>query len=170
MNTCIIHTCVRITDNRCMHHTYMYQGQGSKAKDTCIIHACIKIMYKCTHHASYICASWPRVSGSRIYASYIRVKDRILLLESPCPLVRSLVRNEKTPHHRYTHQGHRSQIYASFIPAPYTHASGSRIIYISIVDTCMMHPCIIHTCIIHHENMQTCILHTCKHASCIHGL
>ena len=55
----------------CITHVYMYQGPGSKGTYTCIIHACIRIMYKCTRHASYICASWPRVSGSRIYASNI---------------------------------------------------------------------------------------------------
>ena len=53
IDVCITHTCIRVKDRRPK------------------IHACIRIMYKCTHHASYICASWPRVSGSRIYASYI---------------------------------------------------------------------------------------------------
>ena len=43
---------------------------------------------------------------------------------------------EKIPH-----QGQGSWISASFISASYTHASGSssRIIYICIVDTCIMH-------------------------------
>ena len=136
-----------------MHHTYMHQGQGSKAKDIYIIHACIRIMYKCMHHVSYIYASWPRVSGSRIYASYI------LLLESPCSFVRPSVGHQKVPHHRYMHH-------------TYMHASGSRS---RIIDMC-----IIHTCIrvkvqdhryVHHTHIDQsqgsriidmCIIHTCS--------
>ena len=53
------------------------------------------------------------------------------------PSVRPFVRHEKIPHHRYMHQGQRSWIYASFIPASYTHASGSRIIGICIIHTCI---------------------------------
>ena len=90
----------------------------------------------------------------------------ILLLESPCSLVGSLVgslvRNEKNPHHRYTHQGHRSQIYASFIPASYTHASGSRIIYIKLL---WIHASCIHASYIHAsgsriKNIYTSYVHT----------
>merc|ERR1712020_627907 len=98
------------------------------------------------------------------------LKNSILLLESPCPLVGWLVRwfvgsfvgNKKTPHHRYTHQGHRSQIYASFIPASYTHASGSRIIYIKLL---WIHASCIHASYIHASgsriiNMYTSHIHT----------
>ena len=41
---CIMHICIMIKDNRCMHHTCMYQGQGSWI------------------NASYICAAWPHAS------------------------------------------------------------------------------------------------------------
>ena len=57
----------------------------------------------------------------------------IQLLESPCPSVR---RKQNLPHHRYMHQSQGSWIYASFISASYTQES--RIIYICIVDTCIM--------------------------------
>ena len=33
-----------------MHHTYMYQGQRSKAKDTCIIH--VSMIHAYTQHQS----------------------------------------------------------------------------------------------------------------------
>ena len=93
----------------CITHVYMYQGQGSKAKYTCIIHACIRIMYKCARHASYICAPWPRVSGSRIYASYI------LLLESPCPLVRPEQNFSRIIHTCNIVKYQGSWMYASYI-------------------------------------------------------
>ena len=65
------------------------------------------------------------------------VRGQIQLLESACSFVRPSVRPEKIPHHRYMHQGQRSWIYASFIPASYTHASGSKIIDICIIHTCI---------------------------------
>ena len=43
--------------------------------------------------------------------------------------VRWLVGPEKAPHHEFIHQGQGSWIHAPFIPASYTLASGSRIIY-----------------------------------------
>ena len=43
-----------IEEHRYMHHTCMYQDQASWI------------------NASYICASWPLVSGSIMYASYIQ--------------------------------------------------------------------------------------------------
>ena len=51
--------------------------------------------------------------------------------------VRPFVRNEKAPHHGYMHQGQGSSIYASFIPASYTHASGSR--FIGICNASYIH-------------------------------
>ena len=44
IHKCIMHICIMIKDNRCMHHTCMYQGQGSWI------------------NASYICAAWPHAS------------------------------------------------------------------------------------------------------------
>ena len=70
-------------------------------------------------------------------SSFINNKSPIQLLESPCSSVRWSVGPEKSLHHIYMHQGQGSWIYASFISASYTYASGSRIIYICIVDTCI---------------------------------
>ena len=60
IDSCIIHTCFRIKDNRCMYHTYMHQDQGcasyihasvSRIIGLCIIHTCIKIKdHRCMHH------------------------------------------------------------------------------------------------------------------------
>ena len=76
-----------------------------------------------------------------------------------------------------THQGQGSLIYASFISASYTHTSGSRIIHIYIVDTCIMqifigikdHRYVHHTYmhqgqrsrIIDSCDIHMCIIHTC---------
>ena len=68
MNTCIIHTCVRIKDNICMHHTCMYQDQGS-----CII--------QYVHHGhmyqdqEYMNHTYIRVKD-RIYNTCIRIKNQ----------------------------------------------------------------------------------------------
>ena len=78
---------------------------------------------------------------------------------------------------RITHQGQLSFIFASFISASYTHTSGSRIIHIYIVDTCIMqifigikdHRYVHHTYmhqgqgsrIIDTCNIHMCIIHTC---------
>ena len=108
-------------------------------------------------------SSNPSQTGLEIPPNTVDIHQTyILLLESPCSLVRSFVRNEKTPHHRYTHQGHRSQIYASFIPASYTHASGSRIIYIKLL---WIHASCIHASYIHAsgsriKNIYTSYVHT----------
>ena len=122
-----------------MHHKYKDRGQGLSIR---VVH--LKFM------------DHTRSIHTCIMHTYI------LLLESPCSFVCWLVGNEKTPHHRYTHQGHRSQIYASFIPASYTHASGSRIIYIKLL---WIHASCIHASYIHAsgsriKNIYTSYVHT----------
>ena len=61
-----VHKYVIIKDNRCMHHTYMHQGQGSKVNNICIIHACIRIKDHGYIHHGYmyhgIHASWIHAS------------------------------------------------------------------------------------------------------------
>ena len=82
--------------------------------------------------------------------------------------VRPLVHPEKIPHHGYMHQGQGSWIYASFISASYTYASGSRIIYICIVDTCIRqtfigikdHRYVHHTYM--HQGQGSMIIDTCN--------
>ena len=96
----------------------------------------------------------------------------------PTPRIALFVRpSQNLPHHRNMHQGQGSWMFASFISASYTHASGSRIIYICIADTCVMqifigikdHRYVHHTYmhqgqgsrIIDTCNIYTCIMHTC---------
>ena len=86
IDVCIIHSCIKIKDHRCMHHTYLHQDQGSQMYasyihasrsrliDVCIIHTCIKIKaHRCMHHTymhqdqgSYVWihASWTHLRGS----------------------------------------------------------------------------------------------------------
>ena len=117
IDVCITHTCIRVKDRRPK------------------IHACIRIMYKCTHHASYICASWPRVSGSRIYALYIHQGQGSYI--------------------QYMHQDQESRIIDTCKQACIIHAC--------INSSCVMchASCIMHhlSCIMHHAS---CIIHQRK--------
>ena len=124
-----IHECIRVKvqDHRYVHHTHIDQSQGSRIIDMCIIHTCIRVK----DQGTLINTSYTDVSGSYI-----------LLLESPCPFVRPLVRYRKISHHRYMHH-------------TYTHASGSRIedhryVHHTHIDQSqgsrIIDMCIIHTC------------------------
>ena len=100
MNTCIVHTCVRIKDNICMHHTCMYQDQGS-----CIIqYVHHGHMYQDQEYMNH-------TSGSRIvytiHASGSRIKN-----------------------HRYIHASTRAKNRGSYLYASYPHGSGSMIMHV----------------------------------------
>ena len=106
----------------------------------------------------------------------------VVLCGNPTPRIALFVRwsvgPEKIPHHGYMHQGQGSWIYASFISASYTYASGSRIIYICIVDTCIRQTFIgikdhiyVHHTYMHQGQgsriIDTCNIHTCIMQTCI---
>ena len=69
IHKCIMHICIVIKDNRCMHHTCMYQGQGSWL------------------NASYICAAWPHASCIMHHASCIMhhwIMDKCIMHRASC--------------------------------------------------------------------------------------
>ena len=93
IDICIMHTCIRkhhIYTNpgkRCIVTCIIHSGSGTRIIDASCIHTRFRIKgqdHCFVHHtrmyqdqaswinASYICASWPLVSGSIMYASYIQ--------------------------------------------------------------------------------------------------
>ena len=118
----IIHTCIRIKGHRCMHHTFMYQDQGSQ-------------MY-----ASSIHASGSRIIDVCIIHTFIKIKDHRCMHHTYLHRIKDI----RCMHHTYMHQDQGSQMFASYI-----HASRSRITDVCIIHTCIRikdHRCLF-TCI-----------------------
>ena len=131
-----------------MHHTCMYQDQGSRIIDMCIIHTCIRVKDR----------------GKLINASYMHYQDQgswIVHLTYVC----HMYQDQEYIHHTYIYQGQGSYIHACFrirvqdqryVHHSHMHQSqGSR-----NIDKCM-----------HHTRMSvgdkicriidTCTIHTC---------
>ena len=75
-----VHKYVIIKDNRCMHHTYMHQGQGQRSTIyASYMHASgSRIMDKCIIHICAMCiiVTCLRIKNIYIIHTCIRVKDR----------------------------------------------------------------------------------------------